>query len=358
MTKFLATLNHQRMLSCLRGESRRKQYRTGTPVPALKKNDRNIELSVVMPVHDEGILLDDAVRSVLNQQPSSRELPEFEIVLVADRADACTMGIAKKHAAHRPDRIRLVPNDGKPGAGASRNAGIRASRGKWVGFLDGDDVWTDNSLAGRWDALSTHPDAEWIGADFVDWDGADHAIPATGRLYHNDATRLLLHRAYESGIPQSLHRPAAAFLAQALCWTGAVFVKKDLLHRVGLFDESLFRAQDVHLWYRLAATADYVFVPRVVARYRQRATTLTRRGTTPRGYHNLALKKLLADPLLAPWYDDVVRKLASTLNEEAMYLRSNRKFFQSARMSLQSVRLRPLQRAPYRNIVATLLARA
>lgn len=319
-----------------------------------------MDVSIVIPVHDEGWLLRDTVRSVLTQRPVEAGLPAFEIVVVADRPAAPEMLQALEAVeADAAGCLRVLHNTRGPGPGGARNTGILAARGTWVAFLDGDDLWTDSALAERWAAIDTHIDAGWVGSDFEYWrDGQPLPAGALGALQGNTGTRALLAAAFDTGRPALYRRPAREFLQYILCWTGTVMARRELLLSVGLFDESLRRAQDVHLWYRLAAAADYLFVPRVHGFYRQRASTLQRRGHSIRGPHNRALRMLLDDPLLEPWQREIRVKLAATLIEEAGYLRGQRDFAGALQASLASLRLSPWRGLAWRHAAASLLRKA
>jgi hypothetical protein len=134
-------------------------------------------------------------------------------------------------------------------------------------------------------------------------------------------------------------------------------VRRDLLESVGMFDETLTRAQDIHLWYRLAAVTDLVFIPRVLGLYRQRPSTLARRGHSPRVHQNLALRKLLREPALAPWRRQVRAKLALTLADEAAFFRHQGRFLDAAGASLASLGQRPLNGYAWRQLAGSLLRR-
>src|SRR3954471_3920817 len=98
-------------------------------------------VSVVVPTHNRADVVGRAVASVLAQ--TERDLE----VIVVD--DASTDGTAQRLAelAKGDDRIRIIANAVALGGGGARNAGIAASRGQWVAFLDDDDEWLPAKLA-------------------------------------------------------------------------------------------------------------------------------------------------------------------------------------------------------------------
>lgn len=95
-------------------------------------------VSVVIPTFGRPALVSRAVRDALAQ--THREL---EVVVVVDGEDPATMGVL---AAVSDPRLRVVVNAEKKGAGRTRDAGVDASRGRWIAFLDDDDEWDPAKL--------------------------------------------------------------------------------------------------------------------------------------------------------------------------------------------------------------------
>jgi glycosyltransferase involved in cell wall biosynthesis len=94
--------------------------------------------SVVIPVYNRARVLGEALRSVLAQ--SERD---FEIVVVDDGSRDDPGGVA---AAFGDSRVRVVHQE-NAGGGAARNAGIRETRGRFIAFLDSDDLFLPHHLA-------------------------------------------------------------------------------------------------------------------------------------------------------------------------------------------------------------------
>lgn len=98
-------------------------------------------VSVIVPCHNHGHLLADALDSI-----AAQGVANVEVVVVDDRSVDDTAAVATSRGA------RLLRSHA-PGAGAARNAGINATTGEIVAFLDADDVWTPRSLPLRLAAL-------------------------------------------------------------------------------------------------------------------------------------------------------------------------------------------------------------
>jgi glycosyltransferase involved in cell wall biosynthesis len=98
-------------------------------------------LSVVIPVYDRQALCERALRSVRAQ-----DVDGMEIVVVDDFSPT---PFALPAEMTSDPRIRVLRHDANRGAGQARDAGIAASRGSWIAFLDSDDYWLPGTLAPR-----------------------------------------------------------------------------------------------------------------------------------------------------------------------------------------------------------------
>lgn len=96
-------------------------------------------VSVVIPTRGRPEMVVRAVRTALDQTR-----PPEEIVVVVDGPDEAT---ERALAALGAPSVKAVVLERSGGAGAARNAGIRASSGDWVAFLDDDDEWKPTKLA-------------------------------------------------------------------------------------------------------------------------------------------------------------------------------------------------------------------
>ena len=97
-----------------------------------------ILVSVVMPAFNCGKTIGQAVGSALCQN-----VP-LELLIVVDGPSPETEKALMPWA--RDGRVRILRNGRNLGVSASRNRGIRAARGKYVAFLDADDIWLPGKL--------------------------------------------------------------------------------------------------------------------------------------------------------------------------------------------------------------------
>lgn len=112
-------------------------------------------VSVIVPFFEAEDTIATSLESVLGQS-----LTEFEVICVNDCAVDESQAVVDHYMA-QDKRIRCVKNPRNLGLGASRNAGIRAARGRYVFHLDPDDVLPQQALENLHSAAVTH------GSDLV-----------------------------------------------------------------------------------------------------------------------------------------------------------------------------------------------
>tara|TARA_B100000575_G_C23124296_1_gene651131 strand:- start:773 stop:1519 length:747 start_codon:yes stop_codon:yes gene_type:complete len=99
------------------------------------------EVSVIIPFYDNLVFLKRAINSVIYQN-----FRNYEIILIYDNPRNKKNLIFLKEIKNKYSRVRLLLNKTNLGAGYSRNRGIKIARGKFIAFLDSDDVWKRNKL--------------------------------------------------------------------------------------------------------------------------------------------------------------------------------------------------------------------
>lgn len=97
-------------------------------------------VSVIIPAYNCEKTIVEAVESVLKQT-----YRDFELLIIEDCSKDNTVAVIED-LAKKDDRIKLLLNEKNSGASYSRNRGVKEAKGKWIAFLDSDDMWTPDKL--------------------------------------------------------------------------------------------------------------------------------------------------------------------------------------------------------------------
>ncbi len=180
-------------------------------------------VSVIIPTYNRGWILKEAIESVLAQ-----DFTDFELIVVDDGSTDNTSEILGEFESD----IRVIRQT-NTGVSAARNRGIQASVGRWIAFLDSDDLWLSQKLSHQVDFLRSHADAlicqteeQWIR----------NGVRVNPKVRHHKFSGLIFERSLEL----------------CLVSPSAVMISKDLFIEVGLFDESLPACEDYDLWLRVS----------------------------------------------------------------------------------------------------------
>lgn len=193
-------------------------------------------MSVIIPTRDRADRLNDAVRSALAQTRGV-----LEVIIVDDASADYTPAVAAELAKADP-RVRGIRRPESRGAPAARNAGIEAARGSVIAFLDDDCIWAPNKLETQLALL-----------------GAGRGV-----VYCRHAIRHGDIWVVEGGPGAAAGDPVSALLRTNYIGTYSMVVRKDLLERVGGFDETLPRLQDWDLLLRLGRRTRFGFAPEIL----------------------------------------------------------------------------------------------
>lgn len=206
-------------------------------------------ISVVIPCYNSDAYLAEAIESALSQTYSNKE-----IVVVDDGSTDNSPAIMSRYG----DSI-LVVRQANSGLPAARNAGIRASTGEWLAFLDADDWWDPTFLEKTARALN----AENSALAYTGWQNVGAPPP-----YHEP----FVPEDYELSKPSKTVR-----LLRSTGWpVHAALTRRDVLLEAGLFNPVLKCCEDFDLWLRVALTRPIVRVPEVLAYYRFHPGQMTR----------------------------------------------------------------------------------
>ena len=181
-------------------------------------------VSVVIPAYKQAEFLGEAIRSVLDQT-----YQHFEIVVISDASPDDTDAVVGSFDDARVNYIVHAVNQGLP---ATRNTGIRASKGDLVAFLDADDFFHPDKLRAHVEMLDARPD---VGVTYNARFELNHSARSIRELWRPPTQVDLLDLVL--GFPFA---------------PSDMVSRRDWLFRVGLFDPSKGSAEDTDLPCRLA----------------------------------------------------------------------------------------------------------
>lgn len=95
-------------------------------------------VSIIMPSYNTGNYIADSIKSV-----QSQTYENWELIIVDDCSTDNTDEIVAKF---NDRRIRYLKNEKNSGAALSRNRALREAKGRWIAFLDSDDLWVNEKL--------------------------------------------------------------------------------------------------------------------------------------------------------------------------------------------------------------------
>lgn len=186
-------------------------------------HDPRVLISVVIPTYNRWPMLREAMESVLAQTVSG-----YELIVVDDGSTDETPRRLREYGTQLTVLTRV-----RRGVAAARNAGAGRASGRYLAFLDSDDLWHPRKLQRQLDFMERNPGVE---------------ICQTEEIWIRNGVRVNPRRKHRkpSG---DIFRPS---LELCLVSPSAVMMRRELFERAGGFDESLPVCEDYDLWLRIS----------------------------------------------------------------------------------------------------------
>lgn len=182
-------------------------------------------LSVVVPVYNLEKYITATLDSILAQ-----DVPDMEIVLVDDMSKDASVSIIREYASSHPDaQIRLIEPGKKLKACGARNLGIREARGRYIAFLDGDDLWVKDKL----NKQLAFMEKSGCGFSFTGYEFADETGKPMGKKVRVPA-KITYHQA----------------LKNTTIFTSTVIFDTDIVKKEDIVFPDIL-SEDTALWFKL-----------------------------------------------------------------------------------------------------------
>ena len=208
-------------------------------------------VSAIIPTYNRAHIVCDAIESVLAQT-----YPHIEVIVVDDGSKDDTVARLKQYG----ERIRVI---GQPNAGpaAARNRGIATARGELIAFLDSDDLWlpekTERQVALLERAGESVPCC--LSNIMMKWNSGDRA----------SFDIALLKPASEEGVWLNVDEVLAT---RFVLFNQGIIIRRQVLERIGVFDESIRYLEDVEFPLRLSLEGPWAFIETPLVTWRESMT--------------------------------------------------------------------------------------
>ncbi|MCF8721052.1 glycosyltransferase family 2 protein [Nitrospina gracilis] len=227
--------------------------------------DKEPQISIIVPTFNRAWCLQETLASVCQQQ-----FKNYELIVVDDASTDDTERLVKSF-----DSVQYIRLESNQGVSAARNAGLRRARGHYICFLDSDDRWIDTKLERQWEWMQTHPGCPACYTDEI-W--------IRNGVRVNPAKK---HRKYSGYIFQHC-------LPLCIISPSSVMLKREVLSRIGGFDEALPACEDYDLWLRLTFLYPVQFLEEpLIVKYGGHEDQLSARYWGMDRFRVYALEKLL-----------------------------------------------------------------
>lgn len=181
-------------------------------------------VSIIIPTHNRGYCLRESIGSVLRQGYQN-----FELILVDDHSTDNTPELVKNFPG-----LNYIRLPARYGVSKARNTGIKNAQGKYICFLDSDDLWMDQKLGLQVDWMESYPDRQVSYTDEI-W--IRHGVRVNP---------MKKHRKYSGNIFKYC-------LPLCIVSPSSVMLRSSIFEEVGDFDETLPACEDYDLWLRIAS---------------------------------------------------------------------------------------------------------
>ena len=204
-------------------------------------------VSIIMPSHNCGRFVRETIESVLAQTYTN-----WELLFIDDCSTDDTEAIVQ---SFDDTRIHYFRNEHNSGAAVSRNRALREAKGRWIAFLDSDDIWTPEKL--------------------------EHQI----HFMENNGYHFSYHEYEEiDEESQPLHVKVSGpkHISKVgmfnYCWPGCLTVMYDV-NKIGLVQiEDIKKNNDYAIWLKVCKKADCYLLNECLAYYRKRKGSISNHG--------------------------------------------------------------------------------
>ena len=206
--------------------------------------ENNDLVSIITPTYNCGAFIADSIDSVLAQTYQN-----WEMLIVDDCSSDDTRSIV---ARYKDPRIKYLCLEHNSGAAVARNTALRMAKGRWIAFLDSDDLWSPEKLERQLKFMINNR-YSFTYHEYTEID--EYGDPL--------------------GVYVSGKKHVGKYDMYACCWPGCLAVMYDA-HKIGLVQiENIKKNNDTAMWLKAIKKADCYLLKENLAHYRRRIGSIT-----------------------------------------------------------------------------------
>ena len=206
-------------------------------------------VSIIMPSYNTGRFIEESITSVLAQTYTN-----WELIIVDDASTDNTDAVVESLKRHceRNEAIHYLKNKKNSGAAISRNRALAQAKGKWVAFLDSDDLWAPEKLEKQLKFMAENGYA----FSYTRYEEIDENGNPTGTFV---------------GGPKRITKTGMF----NYCWPGCLTVmyNREIVGDIQIAD--IRKNNDYAIWLKACRKADCYLLPEMLACYRKRGGSIS-----------------------------------------------------------------------------------
>lgn len=205
-------------------------------------------VSIIMPSYNTAKYIADSINSVINQTYEN-----WELIIVDDCSIDNTDDVVNEFLKDK--RIKYFKNEKNSGAAISRNKALRETKGRWIAFLDSDDLWIPEKLEKQ----------------IIFMEENKYCFSYS---YYQEIDE----KGNELGIEIQGPKKITEFGMYNYCWVGCLTVMYDA-RKIGLIQiKDIKKNNDYAMWLKVIKKANCYLYPYSLALYRKRTGSISRQS--------------------------------------------------------------------------------
>ena len=207
-------------------------------------------ISIVVPVYNAGRFIEETMDCVRRQTYEN-----WELLLVNDKSSDNSAQIIESYIEEKQEaRIRLINQPENRGAARARNRGVQEAKGRYIAYLDADDLWEPKKLELEVGFLSEKQAA----FAFTGYEFANELGEGTGKIVH---------------VPETLTYKQA--LCNTTIFTSTVMFDTSLIDK-SLLEMPVIKSEDTALWWKVLRNGYTAYgLDKNLVKYRRSENTLS-----------------------------------------------------------------------------------